>query len=105
MAPVRGGVVQLPPAVAQYCMAAEWTLFRVIPLDHDRLELEPILPSDLDDMPDEFQSSLSGDGKLWIPAEMREMVSLGEQSVMVRVENGGLHVYLRQMFKALGFGP
>ena len=105
LAPVRSGVVQLPPALAKYCLAADWTLFRVIPLNENRLELEPILPSDIEDMPDGYQSSLSPDGKLWIPAEVRELVSLGDQSVMVRVENGGLQVYLRQVFKTLGFGP
>lgn len=105
LAPVRSGVVQLPPLVADYCEMAEWNLFRVVPVNHNLLELEPILPSDIGDMEDVFQSSLSPDGKLWIPAELRESVALGDQSVMVRIENGVLHIFLREVFKTLGFGP
>jgi hypothetical protein len=33
------------------------------------------------------------------------MVSLGEQSVMMRVESEGIGIYLRKVFETLGFGP
>ena len=80
-------------------------MFRVELVDDDRLEIKPILPDEDADVTGAFCSSLSGDGKLWIPGLLRELVSLGEQSVMMRVENGGMSIYLRKVFETLGFGP
>ncbi len=86
-----------------------WDLFRVVPGDPDRLLLEPVLALEPDgpepDLVDGFCSSLSVDGRLWIPVALRESVSLLEQSVMMRVENGGIGVYLRKVFETLGFRP
>ncbi|MCU1325800.1 MAG: hypothetical protein JWN34_1170, partial [Bryobacterales bacterium] len=31
--------------------------------------------------------------------------TLGDQSVMVRIEDGLIRMYMRQVFKTLGFGP
>jgi hypothetical protein len=106
MAQVRGGTVQLPPLLAQYCAEAQWTLFRVSFLDEERLEFAPVLPDDVvDDLDVGFHSSLSSDGKLWVPADLRKAVTLGDQSVMVRIEDGLIRMYMRQVFKTLGFGP
>ena len=78
-------------------------------LDDDRLELIPVLAGDDrgDDteLLNEYHSSLSEDGQLWIPAALRELVCLGEQSVMMRVEYSRIRIYLRKVFKTLGFGP
>ncbi len=105
MANVRKGAIQFPPALKNFCLANNWTLFRVTMTTGDRLELSPVLPGDHSELADEFHSSLSPNGLLWIPAVPREMVSLGEQSVMMRVEGGVVAVYLRKVFKTLGFGP
>jgi hypothetical protein len=94
-----------------YCEAEGWDLFRVVPGDRDRLVLEPVCPTEPDaaefepDVADGFCSSLSADGRLWIPAELRDSVSLLEQSVMMRIENGAISVYLRKIFDTLGFRP
>ncbi len=84
-------------------------MFRVLPGDPDRLVLEPVLPTEPGeegpDLVDGFCSSLSSDGKLWIPTALRESVSLLEQNVMIRVENGTIGVYLRKVFDTLGFRP
>jgi hypothetical protein len=102
LAPVRNGVIQLPPPMKLYCDTAGWSLFRFIVLDDDHLTMQPVLP----DVPNaDFHASLGADGRLWIPAELREAVSLGEQSVMLRIENGAIGMYLRKVFDTLGFRP
>lgn len=105
LAKVRDGAVQLPPPLRLFCEASQWTLFRVAREDANRLEIQPILPGDTSGISDEFQSSLSPDGRLWIPAPLRALVGLGEQSVMMRAEKGAIHIYLRKVFETLGFGP
>ena len=82
-----------------------WTLFRVVTVDENRLTVQPVLPRDNSDVMQGFYSSLSADGQLWIPAAARDLVSLGEQSVMMRVENGAIHVFLRNVLETLGFRP
>jgi len=106
VAHVRSGTVQLPPPLARYCTEANWTLFRINFLDEERLEFTPVLPDDdKDDLDAGFHSSLSTDGKIWVPGVLREAVTLGDQAVMVRVEDGVLRMYLRQVFRTLGFRP
>jgi len=106
LAKVRDGLIQFPKPIHRYCEGEGWTLFRVEVADDDRLDLSPILGDDEVDVPDEFHSSLSSDGRLWIPAVLRTMVGMGEQSVMMRVEHGAIiGVYLRKVFETLGFGP
>jgi hypothetical protein len=102
LAQVRAGAIRFPPPLKAYCDAQAWDLFRVLPGDPDRLLLEPVQPSD---PADDLCSSLSSEGNLWIPAPLRESVRLGEQSVMMRVENGAIGVYLRKVFDTLGFRP
>jgi hypothetical protein len=105
LAQVRGGAVQFPAPIKRFCDARSWTLFQVVMLDDDRLEIVPVLPGDDADTLSEYHSSLSGDGPLWIPGALRELVNLGEQSVMMRIEEGVIRIYLRKVFKTLGFGP
>jgi hypothetical protein len=105
MAKVRGGAIEFPPPIRRFCEANGWTLFRVAMLDDDRLEIQPVLPEDNSEFNNIYCSSLSPEGRLWIPITLREMVSLGEQSIMMRVEEGVIRIYLRKVFKTLGFGP
>ena len=108
LAQVRNGAIHLPPPVNRYCTAMNWTLFRVMVVNADRLALDPVLVGEdslASDAPGELHSSLSTDGKLWIPAELRQRISLGEQSVMVRIERDSIAVYLRKVFETLGWGP
>lgn len=102
LAKVRAGAIRFPPPLKAYCDAEGWDLFRVRPGDPDRLVLEPVMGPELTDG---YCSSLSSDGQLWIPAELRESVALLEQSVMMRIENGAIGVYLRKVFDTLGFRP
>ena len=109
MAKVRAGCIQFPPPMKRWCDTEGWNLFRVIRRGDDLLRLDPILAgdeADLDfDVTDEFRTSLQPDGRLWIPETMRDLVSLHEQSVMMRIEDGALNVYLRKVFETLGFRP
>jgi hypothetical protein len=105
LAKVRNGLIWFPAPIHKFCESAGWTLFRVEIVDDHRLEILPVLDDDDTDIPEDFYSSLSGDGKLWIPAVLRSLVGMGEQSVMMRVENGGIGIYLRKVFETLGFGP
>jgi len=113
LAKVREGVIQLPPPLKRFCEASGWTLFAVSMRDHSSLELRPILPDDnaadpivTDTLQDSLPySSLSDEGKLWIPASIRGPLRLGEQSVMMRIEGDVMAVYLRKVFETLGFGP
>ena len=110
LAKVRAGAIQFPPPLKAYCDAEGWDLFRVLPGDSDRLVLEPVLESHEADenepeLVDGFCASLSADGRLWIPTALRESVSLLEQNVMMRIENGTIGIYLRKVFETLGFRP
>ncbi len=101
LAPVKSGAIQLPPLVREYCEEAGWTLFRFIVIDHDHVTIQPVLQNDSR----EFHASLAPDGKLWLPMDIRDAVSLGEQSVMLRMGGGAIDMYIRKVFETLGFGP
>jgi hypothetical protein len=113
LAKVRGGVIHFPPPIRNFCQNRSWTLFHVVMLDDDRLKILPVMPGEGQkregegdaDILSEHHSSLSEDGQLWIPLALRELVNLGEQSVMMRIEDGAIQIYLRKVFKTLGFGP
>ena len=98
---VRNGSMRLPPAIAESCKAAGWSLFRFLITDKDHVSIRPVLPEESG----EFHASLDDDGRLWIPAELRRQIDLSEQSVMLRVENGGINMYLRKVFETLKFRP
>jgi hypothetical protein len=102
IAPVRNGAIRIPPPMKIYCDAENWSLFRFDIVDRDHLTMHPVLPHDPSV---DFHASLSPDGLLWIPAALRKSVHLGEQSVMLRIEEGAIHVYLRKVFDTLGFRP
>ncbi len=77
-------------------------LFCFIVTSDDRLTMQPVLPRD---GATPFHASLGPDGRLWIPADLRKTVSLGEQSVMLRIENGAIGMYLRKRFRYPRFSP
>ncbi len=102
IARVQNGAIQLPPPLQQYCDAENWTLFHFVVMDKNHLVMQPVLP---DDSTAGFHASLGPGGRLWIPVEWRQSVALGEQSVMLRIEDGAIGVYLRKVFDTLGFRP
>ncbi len=102
LAPVRNGVMQLPPPLKQYCETQGWSLFHFVVKDEDHLTMHPVLREDAE-VP--FHASLNPDGRVWIPEELRQQTSLGEQSVMLRIESGAINMYLRKVFDTLGFRP
>jgi len=102
LAHVRNGATQLPPPLKRYCDAGGWSLFQFVVIDNDHLTMQPVLPGDSDA---DFHASLEPDGRLWIPADLRKAVALGEQSVMLRIENGAIELYIRKVFDTLGFRP
>lgn len=101
LARVRNGVIQLPTPVKRYCDAEAWTLFHFIVVGEDRVTIQPVLPGESSP----FHASLSDEGQLWVPAGLRTQVALGEQSVMLRIEDGAISMYLRKVFDTLGFRP
>ena len=102
LAPVRNGSIRVPAPIREYCCAENWTLFRFEIIDADHVTMHPILPNDAGT---DFHASLSPDGIMWIPADIRKSVALGEQSVMLRIEDSVIHLYLRKVFDTLGFRP
>lgn len=94
--------MRIPGPVREYCDAENWTLFRFEVVDADHIAMHPVLPGDASE---DFHASVSPEGQMWIPADIRNSVSLGEQSVMLRIENATIHLYLRKVFDTLGFRP
>jgi len=101
LAPLRKGAIQFPPPLRRYCESEGWDLFRFVVLDHDHMRIEPVI----DDATEDFHASFTPEGLLWIPADLRHTVNLSEQSILLRLENGGISVYIRKVFEALGFRP
>lgn len=104
----KNHAIRFPRPLREFCLGEGWDLFRFHILNHDHFELEPVLedrPESQSDDEDTYFASLSAEGELWIPEVMRHQVELEEQSVMMRVENGKVGVYLRNVFETLGFRP
>jgi hypothetical protein len=101
LAPLSKGAIRFPPPLRRYCESQGWDLFRFVLVDHDHVRIEPVIG----DAAGEFHASFTPDGLLWIPSDLRETVALSEQSVMLRLENGAISVYIRKVFETLGFRP
>lgn len=101
LAPLKNGALRFPAPLRAYCQCEGWDLFRFVILDHDHMRIEPVIG----DSAETFHASFTPDGLLWIPEELRESVELSEQSVMLRLENGAISVYIRKVFETLGFRP
>ena len=52
-----------------------------------------------------FKTAVDSTGAINISEEIRLRISLDGQSVMVRIEEDVLRIYLRHVFKTLGFRP
>lgn len=102
LGPVRSGAIRIAAPLKEYCDAEGWSLFRFEVVDADHLIAWPVLSRDAEG---DFHANLSTEGTLWIPEDLRRSLTLGEQSVMLRIEDGALHVYLRKVFDTLGFRP
>jgi hypothetical protein len=94
--------MRIPAPLKEYCDAESWSLFRFDIIDRDHLTMYPVLPKD---SRANFDACLSPDGLLWIPADVRKSLALGEQSVMLRIEGSAIQVYVRKVFDTLGFRP
>lgn len=107
LAQVRNGVIQFPGPLRAWCLQSDWNLFRILVDNPDRLTLLPVTDEEtpLEEELAFYESSFDPEGRLWIPAELREIVSLGEQSVMIRIEDGVIRIFLRKVFEVLGFRP
>lgn len=106
LAPVRDGVIQFPPALRTWCEFSGWNLFHLHADTPDGLVLEPITDETLSTDPPSGQiSSFDPEGRLWIPADLRGTVQLGDQTVMIRAEDGRIRIFLRKVFETLGFRP
>ena len=105
LAQTKADRIQLPPAIAEFIANAGWVEICVAPgLDGESLTAYP-LPHP--DAPREsgHVTRLDESAGLRIGEEIRKRVKLDGQSVMVRVEGEVVRIYLRQVFKALGFRP
>ena len=52
-----------------------------------------------------LKTAVDSAGAITISEEIRQLISLDGQSVMVRIEENVLRIYLRHVFKTLGFRP
>ena len=104
IAQTKGDRIQLPPAIAEQARKSRWIDVRIAPAeDKESLSVYP-LPHP--DAPVEgFTTQLDPLDGLHISEELRKRVSLDGQSVMVRFEDDVLRIYLRRVFKTLGFRP
>ncbi len=96
--------VQLPPAIAAQIRKSGWLEVRVAPAeDNESLTVFPLPHPAAPDSGHTTQVDI--DDGLSIGEELRRQVSFSGQSVMVRFEGDVLKIYLRQVFKTLGFRP
>ena len=96
--------IQLPPAIVEHIRGAAWTEVRVA-ADEDNESLT-VYPLPHPNAPqDGFTTALDATDGLRISEALRKQVNLDGQSVMVRIEGDVLRIYLRHVFKTLGFRP
>lgn len=96
--------IQLPPAIAEQIRNSGWLQVLVSPAeDNESLTVFPLphpgAPAS------GFTTQVDGKDGLHISDEVRRQVNLDGQSVMVRIEGDVLRIYLRKVFKTLGFRP
>lgn len=104
LAQTKADRIQLPPAIAEQVRRAGWVDIRIAASgDNESLTAYPLPhPS----APAEgLTTQLDAQDGLRIGADLRQQVGLNGQSVMVRFEEDVLRIYLRQVFKTLGFRP
>ena len=96
LARVRKNAIEFPPPIRRFCEEQCWGRFEVLVLDKDHLVLRPD--------PD-GTAMLNSESKLPLTEAIAQASQLGEQSVMLRIEDGLIHVAVRKVFETLGFRP
>ena len=96
--------IQLPPAIAEQARNSGWLEVLIVPAgDNESLTAYP-LPHP--GAPAEgFKTELDPQDGLHISDGLCRQVGLSGQSVMIRFEGDLLRIYLRRVFKTLGFRP
>jgi len=103
LAKTKGDRIQLPPAIADHVRDSGWLDVLIAPAeDNESLTVYP-LPHP--DAPASGYTTTIDDSAVRISEPIRKQVALDGQSVMVRIEGDVLRIYLRKVFKTLGFRP
>ena len=104
LAQTKGDRIQLPPAIAEQVRNSGWIDILVAASDDN--ESLTAFPLPHPSAPAEGHTTqLDSQDGLRISEPLRQQVSLDGQSVMVRFEEDVLRIYLRRVFKTLGFRP
>jgi hypothetical protein len=104
IAQTKGDRIQLPPVIAGQIRNAGWLAVLIAPAeDNESLTAYP-LPHPMAPITG-FTTQLDEKDGIHISDAIRRQVSLDGQSVMVRIEDDVLRIYLRHVFKTLGFRP
>lgn len=104
IAQTKGDRIQFPPAIADQVRNSGWLEVLVVPSDdNESLTVYPLphpgAPSG------GFKTEVDAKDGLHISDEICSQVNLTGQNVMVRFEGELLKIYLRRVFKTLGFRP
>ena len=104
LAKTIGDRIQLPPAIADHIRNAGWLDVLVVASpDNESLTAYPVPHPDAP--PSGFLTKVDDTGTLRISDALRQQVNLDGQNVMVRIEGDVVRIYLRHVFKTLGFRP
>lgn len=104
LAQTKGDRIQLPPAIAEQIRNLGWLEIRIAPSeDNESLTAYPLPHPNAPESGHTTQ--LDADSGLHLSEPIRKQVNLDGQSVMVRMEGELLRIYLRRVFKTLGFRP
>jgi hypothetical protein len=104
LAQTKGDRIQLPPAIADHIRSAGWHDILISPAaDNESLTAYPLPHPNAPDSGHTTQ--LDPDSGFHLSEPIRHQVALTGQSVMVRIEGDVLRIYLRHVFKTLGFRP
>jgi hypothetical protein len=95
--------IYLPQAIAEFVRDAKWAQLLVVAGD----EMVTVYPAPYPgvDPSGGFASEMDDHGVIAIGEANRRAVLLNGQGVMVRIEGDVLRIYLRHVFKTLGFRP
>ena len=104
LAQTKADRIQLPPAIAEQVHNAGWVDIRIAASDDNESLTAYPLPNPSAPVGGNT-TQLDAQGGLRIGDTLRQQVGLNGQSVMVRFEEDVLRIYLRQVFKTLGFRP
>jgi hypothetical protein len=104
IAQTKGDRIQLPPAIADQVRQSGWLDVLIVPSDDNESLTAYPLPHP--SAPESgFTTQIDPSDGLHISDPIRKQVNLDGQSVMVRFEGDVLRIYLRRVFKTLGFRP